>query len=181
MYNNKYKEDDKMYNIPTNVNTNYIPKKRIKIIPIIIILFSIGLFITALYYIKIFNTHGHSMQPTINDNSYVICIKSNNIEVGDIIAFKSHGEIKIKRIIALSKDKVNITKAGKVFVNDKEIKESYLTSSEHGEIEIPLPHTVSENSVFVLGDNRSNSIDSRHHQIGDVKKDEIICEVKIVL
>lgn len=121
------------------------------------------------------------MQPTINDNSYVICVKSTNIEVGDIVAFKSRGETKIKRVIAISNDKVDITKEGKVFVNDREIKEEYLDSANRGKIEIPLPHTVSNGSVFVLGDNRSNSLDSRHNNIGDIKIDEIICEVKIVL
>lgn len=121
------------------------------------------------------------MQPPINDDSYVICVKTNDIEVGDIVAFESRGEIKIKRVIAMSNDKVDITKEGRVFINDSEIKEEYLDSTEYGEVEIPLPHTVSENSVFVLVDNRSNSLDSHYHNIGDIEIDEIICEVKIVL
>lgn len=172
-----------MYNIPTQASDNYSPKKQpngivflIIIVPITVFIFLIGLF-----YIKVFNTHGHSMQPTINDDSLVICIKSNDINPGDIIAFDSRGETKIKRVIALSGDKVDIDKEGKVRVNDKILKEDYLNNTVFGETEIPLPHTVSPNSFFVLGDNRGNSLDSRHYNIGDIRIDKIICKVQLVL
>ena len=75
------------------------------------------------------------MQPTINDDSLVICIKSDDINPGDIIAFDSRGETKIKRVIALSGDKVDIDKEGKVRVNDKILKEDYLNSTVFGETE----------------------------------------------
>ena len=183
MYNN-IKEDDKMYNIPTQVNdNNYKPKKKSH--PIIFLLFavpiSIVLFMVGFTYIKIFNTHGHSMQPTINDDSIVICIKSEEISVGDIIAFESRGETKIKRIIATAGDIVDIDKEGNVKVNSAKINEPYLSSTVFGETEIPLPHTVSPHSFFVLGDNRGNSLDSRHYNIGDIRIDKIICKVKYVI
>ena len=70
---------------------------------------------------------------------------------------------------------------GKVFIDNELLNEDYVSNFALGEYEIPLPHQVEDNSVFVLGDNRSNSIDSRHYQIGDIKIDEIICEVKLVI
>lgn len=181
MYNNT-KEDDKMYNIPTTVNTKVTPHNKSKIF--IIFFITIVLFIIfALFLlnVKILNTHGHSMQPTIKDNSYVICVKSDSIERGDIIAFKRRGEIKIKRVVGLSNEIININKEGRVYIGSELLKENYVSNFTQGDIEIPIPHTVSSNSVFVLGDNRENSLDSRHHQIGDIKINEIICEVKLVI
>lgn len=183
MYNN-IKEDDKMYNIPTQVNdNNYKPKRKSH--PIVFLLFvvpiSIVLFLVGFTYIKVFNTHGHSMQPAINDDSWVICIKSDEINVGDIIAFDSRGETKIKRVIATSGDEVYIDEEGTVKVNGTIINEPYLSSTVFGEIEIPMPHTVSNHSYFVLGDNRGNSLDSRHYSIGDIRVDKIICKVKYVI
>ncbi len=170
-----------MYNVPTQTN-NYVRKKKSKLLPLLIVMpISIFLLVLGLTYIKVFNTHGHSMQPTINDDSLVVCIKSKEINPGDIIAFNSRGETKIKRVIALSGDTVDIDKKGYVHINDKILKEDYLGSTVFGETEIPLPHTVSHNSIFVLGDNRGNSLDSRHYSIGDISLDNIICVVKLVL
>ncbi len=172
-----------MYNIPTSVNDNYKPKRKAN--PLVFLLFvvpiSIGLFIVGFTYIKVFNTHGHSMQPTINDDSIVVCIKSDEINVGDIIAFESRGEKMIKRVIATSGDIVDIDKEGTVKVNGTKINEPYLNSTVFGDVEIPMPHTVSPNSFFVLGDNRGNSLDSRHYNIGDIRIDKIICKVKYVI
>lgn len=171
-----------MYNIQTQVNEKNVPKKKSFLLPLLVAIpISIALVLVGLQYVKIFNTHGHSMQPTINDDSLVICIKSDDINPGDIIAFDSRGETKIKRVIALSGDKVDIDKEGKVRVNDKILKEDYLNSTVFGETEIPLPHTVAPNSYFVLGDNRGNSLDSRHYNIGDIRIDKIICKVQLVL
>lgn len=181
MYNN-IKEDDKMYNIPTKVNAKPKPHNVSKVIFIffitIILFILFGAFILN---IKILNTHGHSMQPTIHDDSYVICIKSDSIERGDIIAFERRGEIKIKRVIGLANETINFSDEGRVYIGSELLKENYVSNFTKGDIEIPLPHTVSQESVFVLGDNRENSLDSRHHQIGDIKIQEIICEVKLVI
>lgn len=181
MYNS-IKEDDKMYNVPTQISTK--PKQHNISKVIIILLITIILFVLFglfLLNVKILNTHGHSMQPTIHDNSYVICVKSDSIERGDIVAFKRRGEIKIKRVVGLANETININKDGRVYIGSELLKENYVSNFTQGDIEIQIPHKVSPESVFVLGDNRENSLDSRHHQIGDIKIQEIICEVKLVI
>ena len=89
--------------------------------------------------------------------------------------------IKIKRVIGLANENINIKEDGRVLINEDILTEEYVSNFALGNYEITLPHQLEENSVFVLGDNRSNSIDSRHFQIGDIKIDEIICEVKLVI
>lgn len=170
------KEDDKMNN-----NSNpYSRRLKYSIIFAISVIF-IALFAVGVQNIKILNTHGHSMQPTIQDNSYVICIKSNSIERGDMIAFSRRGEMKIKRVVGLPNEKITINEEGRVYIGNELLKENYVSNFNIGQVEIKLPHTIDNDSVFVLGDNRENSLDSRHLQISDIKIDEIICEVQLVI
>lgn len=79
---------------------------------------------------------------------------------GDIIVFRFPADprkIFIKRIIALPGEIIEI-RSGKVFINNKEIKEPYLSCNAHGDFP---PQKVPEGCVFVLGDNRDESNDSR--------------------
>lgn len=169
-----------MYNIPTSVNTSN-KQNNIKLLVLLITLILLIPVVIIATKVKLFNTHGHSMEPLIKDNSYVICIKSNSIERGDIIAFNANGDIAIKRVISLSNETIDIKEDGRVYIGTELLKENYASNPTIGKYEIRLPHKVSPNSVFVLGDNRENSLDSRHLKVGDIKLDEIICEVKLVL
>ena len=119
-----------------------------------------------------------SMLPTIQLQDRVvvdkIAFKFSEIDRGDIIVFRppsdvdSSGTDWIKRVIGLPGETVEI-KAGKVFINDCELTESY-------EMEKPNyiygPIIVPENSYFVLGDNRNNSLDS--HFWGVLPKENIV-------
>lgn len=113
--------------------------------------------------------HDISMEPTLVEGDNLIVEKVSkafgNIDRGDIIVFKEKGEDRqlIKRVIALEGDYVNI-EDGVVFVNGEPIDEDYLekeiiTTAEYnslyGEIIVPEGH------VYVLGDNRPASKDSR--------------------
>ena len=87
----------------------------------------------------------------------------------------------IKRIIAIPQDKVDIKEDGTVYVNDIKLTEPYLNNKCLGEADIPFPYIVPENSYFVLGDNRSSSLDSRHTPIGTIKEQDIIGKVGLSL
>lgn len=121
---------------------------------------------------------GKSMYPTLNDkvdNDRMVVEKISNYTKsyrrGEIIIFKPYEESKniyVKRIIGLPNDIVEISN-GKVYVNGRELKENYLKAGveTYPKIKIIVP----ENQVFVLGDNRDNSVDSR--EIGTVSMDNI--------
>lgn len=125
---------------------------------------------------------GSSMVPNFKDGDFIITnkIATNfySLHRGEIIIFTSPrdaSKVFIKRIIALSQDKIRIQN-GKVYLNDKQINEPYLPAgtntptqgylSEGEEILIP------DNQYFVIGDNRGASSDSR--EWGPAKKELII-------
>ena len=131
---------------------------------------------------------GQSMYPTLNDKDYLIlnrmAYKLGDINRGDIIVFKSdlkqeNGKEKdlIKRVIAIPGDHL-VIKDSKVYINGEVQNEPYIHNEyTSGDIDIVIP----ENDVFVMGDNRENSRDSRSSDVGLVNESDIIGEVMIRL
>ena len=114
-------------------------------------------------FIGVSRVSGQSMEPTLSDRQIVFYSRvSGGCERGDIVSIKiPSGEKYVKRVIAVEGDKVDI-KDGKVYVNDKLSEGDYVKGvTEKGDYGITYPYTVTENTVFVLGDNRENSVDSR--------------------
>ena len=143
---------------------------------ILIIVSAISILISTFIF-PVLKIHGQSMGKTIKEGDISISIKKNNYQPGDVIAFYYNNKILIKRVIATSSDWVNILDNGDVFVNNELLKEDYLKEKLLGESDITYPYQVPEDSYFVLGDNRNNSIDSRNSLIGTVKNEDIIGKV----
>lgn len=114
---------------------------------------------------------GFSMQPTLNDKNIVVTkVGIKHLKRGNIIVFDANpraDELYIKRVIGIPGDVVEI-KGGLVYVNGERVKESYLKESTVTEPEMKV--TVPENEVFVLGDNREVSDDSRYIGTISIKK-----------
>ena len=80
-------------------------------------------------------------------------------------------------MIGVQGDFVNIDKDGIVYVNGEELKEDYVKEFLKGESDIKYPVQVSDNSIFVLSDERDVLTDSRSENIGTIKKENIIGKV----
>lgn len=105
--------------------------------------------------------------------------KTNKFKTGDICGFYWQNKLLLKRVIAGPLDVVEIDDEGNVKVNGKVIDEPYVNEKALGESNITYPFQVPEDKYFVLGDNRSVSIDSRNTIIGCVDKDQIAGKVMI--
>ncbi len=139
-------------------------------------------------FVKPTLVRGDSMYSTLEDGDYLIInrmsYKFGEIKHGDIIVFESDlhqedGTNKdlVKRVIGVAGDKVKI-KDSKVYVNEKELNEPYI----HNEItEGDIDTVVPENSVFVLGDNREISLDSRYEEVGFINESDILGKVFVRL
>ena len=125
----------------------------------------------------------HSMENTLNQNDYVFVSKRSytwfgqEIKRGDIITFMSDLEtgdgqkkMLVKRVIGLPGESVEI-KGGSVFINGVALEEDY-TRDGYTEGELSAV-TVPEGHIFVLGDNRQNSTDSRSKSVEFVSIDRI--------
>ena len=124
---------------------------------------------------------GQSMSPTLDSGDEVLVDRLiyavSDPKPNDLIVFLPNGNEKshyyIKRVIAVPGDTVQI-KNGKVYVNgdefEEEIDSSYIENAELAEEEI----TLGSEEYFVLGDNRNNSEDSRHANIGNIKSEYIV-------
>lgn len=139
-----------------------------------------------LFFFKPIIIQQESMQPTFYSNDYVVVSKQSysifgDIERGDVIVFRSslldeNGDQKslIKRVIGLPGDTIEI-KNGYVILNGVTIQEDYLAKQGvSGEME---QITVDEGKIFVMGDNRAVSQDSRSPEVGQVDQDTVIGKV----
>lgn len=121
--------------------------------------------------------YGNSMNPTLSQGNVVVALKSSSFKTGDIVAFYWNNKILIKRAIAMPGDWVDIDEDGNVSVNGKVIDEPYLKEKALGQCDITLPYQVPDGGIFVMGDNRSVSVDSRSTTIGVVSDEQIVGKI----
>ncbi len=133
--------------------------------------------LVAVLLMPILRIYGTSMNGTVNNGDLVVSIKRADFKTGDVIAFYYNNNILVKRVIAKSGDWVDIDEEGNVYVNQKLLNEPYLSSKALGETNIELPYQVPEDRIFVMGDNREVSVDSRNTAVGCVTGEQIVGKI----
>lgn len=131
----------------------------------------------ATLFLPILQISGDSMSPTLENDEIVVLIKGKSFKRGDLVGFYYQGKILLKRIIALPGDEIVIDGEGKVYINGEFLEEPYVTEPSLGDCDLEFPYTVSGDGYFVMGDRRSNSVDSRNSLIGTVTAEDIIGKV----
>mgnify|MGYP000532984961 CR=1 FL=1 len=130
--------------------------------------------LVATLFLPVLQIYGSSMTPSLTEGDIVISVKGFDFEQGDIISFYYNNKILVKRVIAFPGDWVNIDRDGNVYVNDKLLDEPYIVEKALGECDIELPYQVPDGKVFVCGDHRSTSVDSRSSMVGCVAEEQIV-------
>ena len=133
--------------------------------------------LVAVLLLPILRIYGKSMNGTLDSGDIVLSVKSTHFDTGDVIAFYYNNNILVKRVIANPGDWVDIDNDGNVYVNNVKLEEPYLQEKAYGEVNIELPYQVPDGKIFVMGDNRSVSIDSRHSSIGCVSDEQIVGKI----
>lgn len=137
--------------------------------------------LVANLWLPILKVTGTSMSPTLQEGQVLMASKGHDFKTGDVIAFYYNNKILVKRVIAMPGDWVNISEDGTVYVNDIAIDEPYLNEKALGDCNIELPYQVPESKIFVMGDNRSVSLDSRNTAIGCVSEEQVVGRITFAI
>ena len=143
--------------------------------------------ILFVFVVRIIDVSGTSMNPTLNNGDKMLV--SNLFykpKAGDIVVFKADNydpnKALVKRVIATEKQEINIDFGkGIIYVDGQPIEEDYIAELTTTKLDFIGPKTVPDNCVFVLGDNRNMSTDSRKAEIGMVDERQIIGKVYWVI
>ncbi|MCC8356480.1 MAG: signal peptidase I [Oscillospiraceae bacterium] len=131
----------------------------------------------ATLFLPMLQVSGSSMEPTLSDGDIILLVKTDSFETGDLLGFYYQNKLLLKRVIAGPGDIVDIDEEGNVYVNDELLDEPYVTEKSLGESDLSYPYQVPENRYFVLGDNRTTSIDSRSSAVGCIETEQIVGKV----
>lgn len=136
-----------------------------------------------IYFVRVIDVSGTSMLPTLNNgDKMLVSDLFYKAKQGDVVVFRAESydpnKALVKRVIATGGQTVNIDfQAGVVYVDGQPLEEDYINEPTKTQLQFIGPAEVPEGCVFVLGDNRNASTDSRHSAIGMVDERLILGKV----
>ena len=136
------------------------------------------------FFFRIIHVDGSSMVPTlVNGDKLIVWGAGYEPQRGDVVivdSYTSYGKPLVKRVIAKGGDTVSIDYAtGTVAVNGEVLQEDYIAEPTYLGYDVQFPYTVPEGTVFVMGDNRNQSLDSRSTYVGCIDERDILGKVLV--
>ena len=136
------------------------------------------------FVFRIIQVDGSSMVPTLtNGDKLIVWGAGYTPERGDVVivdSYTTYGKPLVKRVIAKGGDTISIDyETGTVTVNGEVLQEDYIAEPTYLGYDVEFPYTVPEGTVFVMGDNRNQSLDSRSSYIGCIDEQDILGKVLV--
>ena len=137
----------------------------------------VGVVVLFTFFVRLIGVSGGSMQDTLYTGDRLLVLNSVfcDFQPGDVVVVNDYNaeleETLVKRIIAVGGQTVDIDfTSGVVYVDGQPLEEPYTKEPTYKSDSIRFPLTLEEDEVFVMGDNRNHSTDSRSGQLGPVKE-----------
>lgn len=147
---------------------------RAGIITLVIVVVLLNL---SAHVLPVVRYYGSGMEDTLHNGQTLVVFKTTELSEGDIAVFYYNNKVIVRRVVCTGGKQISIDEQGTVFINGEEIIEDYVKEKSLGQCNITFPQSVPVGHVFVMGDVRDETMDSRLSEIGTIPKERIIGKV----